>query len=160
MPEFPHQPAAPSLSDGRESLPIRIVTACIAVYWLVLMTATHVPRTPDFVSRGWNDKWLHAAAYAVLATGVFLRVRLTGADSRAFWFAIGLLGLAGAADELTQPFVGRNCDFIDWAADMTGVLLVAAGFAAWNALSPYRGGDTLQPTAAEHAVNQPDPQQA
>lgn len=104
----------------------------LAVYWLTLFAATHLP-TPQLVAGAMElnaDKLIHATAYFVLATLILRTARAHG------WRRVGLLTLNvavgyAALDELTQPYVGRICDALDFAADAAGVLM-AVGFDRWR----------------------------
>jgi VanZ family protein len=114
------------------SLPVRsqrwlwlrhAVTAALVLYWMILFTGTHLPVNlkPDVPG---NDKLQHFFGYgglAFLLGGVIVlqsghpgkrRVLLIG--------ALALLALYGPFDELTQLFVGRSCDLVDWLADIGG----------------------------------------
>jgi VanZ family protein len=109
----------------------RVVLLCrlgLAVYVLMLLAATHFPahhwpgiRVPDKIA--------HFGAYGLLATLVvvaavsFRSVRRLGATGWATLAIGGLLLLAcfGLCDEWTQPIVGRQFDWLDWAADLGGI---------------------------------------
>jgi VanZ family protein len=117
------------------SWPRKLAAAILIVYWIALVAGTHVPHPPQLIfPRAITDKWLHLMAYAGLA---FL-LSLNWAMRRpwAWWHALALLGALaafGAADEITQIPVGRDCDPIDWVADMVGATAGLAIFiAAWS----------------------------
>jgi VanZ family protein len=106
----------------------RLWQSLLVVYWLALLTATHVPSDfPGVPTNQW-DKVVHFAAYAVLAilfatTWQLAAGLLTMRHLRAAWL---LLCVAGALDEGTQFLVGRDSNILDWLADAAGV---AAGLA-------------------------------
>jgi VanZ family protein len=68
------------------------------------------------------DKAEHFTAFFGLMALALVSFPLTS-----LWRLAGLLSLAGALVELIQalPFVHRDCDWKDWAADTLGVLAVA-----------------------------------
>jgi VanZ family protein len=94
----------------------------LVAYWLALFVATHWPREIP-VSGGISDKILHFTAYAILAALLGVEVWWRG---HPLWIAYSaiFLGLAifGAFDELTQPLVNRSADWLDWYADVAGIL--------------------------------------
>lgn len=98
-------------------------------YWLTLLIATHIP-TPELVIGGAMefDKLLHAGAYFVLATVLFITARRLGSSNRLRTGLLIVFGVIayGAIDELTQPYFNRSCDLSDWIADSIGVLLAFA----------------------------------
>jgi VanZ family protein len=104
----------------------------LAVYWLALFVATHLPASSPLLPRNVSDKLLHGAAYAVLAVlfaGAWQSAagRLTLAHLRWVWI---VLVLYGGIDELLQIPVRRKASVGDWIADALGA---AAGLAlfAW-----------------------------
>jgi VanZ family protein len=96
----------------------------LAGYLILLVVATHLPRSVPFLPSNFNylDKLCHFTAYALLslllvttwqlAAGVLTRRHLIWA-----WMAVALFG---AVDELTQLAVGRDCELSDWIADAVG----------------------------------------
>ena len=75
----------------------------------------------------------------LLALNAALRRRFSWRTAVAI---VALLAAFGAFDELTQPLVGRDCDMLDWCADVTGTLLGLAAFrlatAVWRAVRSPR----------------------
>jgi VanZ family protein len=69
-----------------------------------------------------KDKTIHFIAYLFAATMVVSAFIKKLYPSHALAFIFGLLLLA-ALDEVTQPIVGRSCDFYDWLADLGGIVL-------------------------------------
>lgn len=110
--------------------------AVLYVYWPIMFAATHTPglNIPPSIVLLSSDKFLHCMAYTALATllaivgGIGLGPGLRrSAIVAASVFAI--VGVYGIFDELTQPFVARTADVLDWAADLVGCsigLLIAA----------------------------------
>lgn len=115
-----------------EKRKVWLVYIPLAVYWVILFTATSLPleRLPSI---GLNDKINHFIAYFILAVLVNLaliyqrRSRFLFKKAPLVAIIIGLL--YGAVDELHQIFVpGRFADTLDWMADglgtVVGVLVV------------------------------------
>jgi VanZ family protein len=97
-------------------------SAALAGYWLTLFVATHVPHDFPAVPPDRVDKLVHVAVFAVL--GWLLATawqrsagRLTARHFLAAWLVIVLYA---AADEFSQPWVGRVCSLGDWLADAVG----------------------------------------
>jgi VanZ family protein len=105
----------------------------LAGYLVLLVVATHLPRSMPFLPSSFNylDKLCHFTAYALLslllattwqlASGVLTRRHLFWA-----WMAVALFG---AVDELTQLAFGRDCELSDWAADALGAIAGLIAFA-------------------------------
>jgi len=108
----------------------------LAAYVAALVLATHWPpqRFPRLPFRiDVPDKLAHFGAYALLV----LLVVVTALSFSAFrrlrplhWAGIACVGLTllaglGLCDELTQPLVGRQFDWWDWAADLAGAATAA-----------------------------------
>ncbi|MGH7176070.1 MAG: VanZ family protein [Tepidisphaeraceae bacterium] len=97
----------------------RILWPLTITYALGVLVATHlppsrVPQTPV------SDTVEHFAAYLILSAllcGTMGRGGAVRAAAASLVFA--------ATDELTQPFVGRQCDLNDWLADAAGTVSAA-----------------------------------
>lgn len=112
-----------SSSPPRRWLARTSVIALVA-YWLVLITATHIPKVPEPLGFRPSDKLVHLAAYAVL--GALVGLVCSQYRRLRFWLAVVLLivlAVHGALDEVTQPLVGRHADVADWCADILGAAL-------------------------------------
>jgi VanZ family protein len=107
----PQKPASPKLWLG-----------LFAGYLLALFTGTHLPMEVVSLPGDQSDKLVHFAAYAGLAWLLAMAWesstgRLNG---RHLWFAwLAIVGFA-AIDEVTQLFVHRDADPLDWLADAVG----------------------------------------
>ncbi|MFZ0455315.1 MAG: VanZ family protein [Ignavibacteriaceae bacterium] len=96
----------------------------LVIYWLVLLVLTTLPGK-ELPKTGINDKIEHFTAYFLL--GILLSLTLLFQNKfskikKYFTLFTGLIiGLYAALDEIHQLFVpGRNCDILDWTADMIG----------------------------------------
>jgi VanZ family protein len=137
------QPAGPSATRHGFTL-AGVLLACAIGYWLMLFTGTHLPRVPKAFAEQ-SDKVLHLAGYGGLAA-VLLFWRLSrgpvGLRSLALlWIVIACYG---AFDEVTQPIVGRFCDFGDWVADVTGAAVALA--IVWMGSKLILPADRMKPT--------------
>ncbi len=116
--------------------PVALVV--LLAYWGALIIGTHIPRPPRVVfAFSASDKMLHWTAYAGLAFlcswYVSLRRSLTWRDRLGM---LAGLALFGALDEITQIPVGRDCDLLDWTADVIGISCGLAAFALISACWP------------------------
>lgn len=99
----------------------------LVIYWIVLFTGTTLPgKSVPKVSV--SDKVKHLVAYFILATLVSLTLHFQEKvrkfkEKIVLWTLI-IVGTYGILDELHQLFVpGRNCELLDWLADMTGSII-------------------------------------
>lgn len=103
--------------------PRRWLGPLLAVYWLAIFAATHLPQAalpPSTL----GDKAEHFIAYGLLA--VLLNLWLIHRFPRLPmpWLWTLCIAMAyGAIDELTQPIVNRHAALGDWIADATGAAL-------------------------------------
>jgi VanZ family protein len=109
----------------------RLWQLALAVYWLALFIATHIPveRVPRAV--GSADKVVHVLAFMLLSA-IFATTWQVSAGRLNYrhliwaWMAIVLYG---ALEESTQPFVNRTASLMDWLADATGAAIGVLLFA-------------------------------
>ncbi|MCH8170535.1 MAG: VanZ family protein [Bacteroidetes bacterium] len=95
-------------------------------YWLILIIATSLP-SKDIPSIKLNDKIEHLLAYFILGflfnIAVLVQNKFTFLKEKAFFSTIIFLGIYAIIDELHQLFIpGRDCSFLDWSADLLGVV--------------------------------------
>jgi VanZ family protein len=119
------------------------VTVGLVAYWITLFVSTHVPIDPNEVLPG-SDKTLHFVGYGILGSLLMLAFLVRRNDSRftalavpaaMLWVGLwGVIALYAACDELTQPWVGRHCDVLDWRADITGSAIgLTVAWVIWKA---------------------------
>jgi membrane protease YdiL (CAAX protease family) len=102
----------------------RIVLAFLSVAFV--LTLTHLPPDaipevlPRVLQAAGSDKIEHGLAYALITMSFLFAVNWR--MNRRLWVII-ILGIAavGAADEITQPFMNRDCSGWDWMADLVGI---------------------------------------
>ena len=118
-------------SHRRIHLATLTVLIILCAYWAVLFYGTHT-HLPPGVLPGNSDKFIHCAAYAVLAAlllllratrGIFPWTSVIGR-----WIVVAAYG---AFDELTQMFVNRTTDLYDWYADVIGAA-IGLGVVTWS----------------------------
>lgn len=101
---------------------LRIPVILASGYWLLLFSATHIPRSAVPAMHA-SDKLIHAGAFlwlsAFLCWAIPKRWIQLPVEIWAGSIAIAYAGF----DELTQIPVGRTADWNDWFADVAGTLL-------------------------------------
>jgi len=95
-----------------------LVLAGMIAIAIATLTLTPVP-TPVLMTGG-IDKFYHVLAFAALILPLIVT------DSRRWFWAVPLAIAYGGAIELIQPTVGRTAEWLDFGADITGVLAGAA----------------------------------
>ena len=119
-------PSNPSNTRSRESAShhrriTMLLTIALVLYWLVAFLGTHIPIPAGVIPRGGGDKVLHFVGYGILAS---LLMGLRASRGPFGWYGITMRGIVlalyAAFDEVTQLFVGRHADVMDWFADMIG----------------------------------------
>lgn len=107
-----------------------LVFGTLAVYWLGIFIATHLPTLPEAVDLSQiSDKTLHFGAYAGL--GFLLSASVAAVWNWSFLRAAAVLlslSLYGVADELLQIPMNRTADVADWQADVLGGVTGVAAF--------------------------------
>lgn len=110
-----------------EQRKIWLVYLPLALYWIILFTATTLPgnQLPDLHL---SDKIEHFSAFFILS--VLLNLALMFQKKSFILYKYSALVTIiitlsyGAVDELHQIFIpGRSADIRDWLADATGVIL-------------------------------------
>lgn len=112
----------------------RLITPLLVLYWLALFAGTHWPRAPQ-MSLGLSDKSLHFLAFCGLgfllsAARSISRIMTVSAYGGIFC----VIGLYAAIDEISQIPVGRDCEWLDFRADLMGAVLGIGIFAGTHAL--------------------------
>lgn len=118
----------------------RITIILLTLYWLTLFIFAHIPM-PQYVRKaGVSDKSLHFLAYFILTFLLWFSIRpdeKVNWRKSAVWWVFIIVTVYGAVDELVQSLVGRTCDAMDIAANVTGILtglLLFSFFAFWSAV--------------------------
>ena len=118
----------------------------LVAYWLAIFSGTHYPQAPRIEIDN-SDKILHFSGYFGLAF-LLMAWRLTrrAPTFGAVAFVVAVIVTYGALDEITQPLTGRDCDLLDWVADVAGTILGASTAAvgmAWWRRQPSTGVATI-----------------
>jgi len=95
-----------------------LVAGMIVALLIAAMTLTPLPAAPSMA--GGIDKVYHFLAFATLVFPLILT------DSRRWTWVVPLAIVYGGAIELIQPSVGRSAEWLDFGANVTGVLAGAA----------------------------------
>jgi hypothetical protein len=117
----------------------RITIVLLTFYWLTLIILAHIPMPLYVQKAGVSDKSLHIFAYLILTFLLWFAIRpdekVSWRKSAVWWVFIIVTGY-GAVDEVVQSLVGRTCDAMDIAANITGILtglLLFSFFSFWPA---------------------------
>ena len=99
----------------------------LIIYWIILFIATTLPSS-QLPNMHVSDKIEHFSAYFILA--VFLNLAMMFQNKslvlkrKAWLFTLLIIVTYAGLDELHQLLVpGRDCEFLDWVSDSSGVLL-------------------------------------
>ena len=98
-------------------------------YWLIMFTGTHWPHVNLERYPTNFDKVLHFTGYA--GFGFLIAVWVSTWHKfcrRDFLAGLGVIVAYAIVDEVTQPYFGRDCEFLDMVADWCGG---TAGMAAF-----------------------------
>ncbi len=118
-PRLPDDSSQPDADQIRRARRVRVVWIA---WWIVLFVLTHWPKPPQVPTFRQSDKFVHFGAYFALAmlggrVWIGLGRHISGRSILTWW---AIYAAYAAFDELTQPIVGRACDFYDWLADVIG----------------------------------------
>ena len=117
---------------GRAALLVRIFSIAVLIGMFV---GTHLP---PFGDQGIThmDKMLHCSAYLLLTTCLLASWELaSGILQPAHYFVVWqVVILYGLFDEITQTPFGRQCDGLDWLADVAGAV---AGLIVFQLARPW-----------------------
>jgi VanZ family protein len=91
------------------------------------MCLSHLPQNTIAadLGSGAGDKPAHTIVYGLL-TWLLLRGCAGTGRTRSIGKIVLLVAILGAADEITQPWVGRTASLLDWLADLTGIVAAVA----------------------------------
>jgi VanZ family protein len=118
----------------RRSLAVAAAFLLLA-YWSLIFLGTHLPMPPKGHVNV-SDKFQHSGAYAGLAVLGLLAARAFRPRTLLLYLAVIAVGTAyGALDELTQLAVpNRSADWLDWLADIVGLVLGSTCFLVFDLL--------------------------
>ena len=126
--EFSECEERPGMSD--DSALRRLIVPLLALYWLAMFAGTHWPRGPQ-LGLGVSDKALHFAAFCGLAFLLSAANSISRAMSLVSYAGIfGIVLVYGAIDEISQIPVGRDCEWLDFRADVIGACVGLTLFCA------------------------------
>jgi VanZ family protein len=98
------------------------------VFTAIVIFFTHIPQdvVPKQLQVNGLDKIEHVLSYGVITFLLVLSLKSFSLLSALIFF-IAISTFSGV-DELTQPFVNRTADPIDWLADIIGIVVVLFSF--------------------------------
>lgn len=136
-PKDGHETARESASPQRLMLR-RFIGVMLGVYWCVMFLATHVSISSEGRAIPGADKVVHFVGYGVLGLLLSLWVALRRPlTAKVVIVVLATISLYGIIDELLQIPVGRDCDPMDWLADLLGASC-GVGLMAWVSRSRQR----------------------
>ncbi len=104
----------------------KISLVILLLYWPLIFILTHVPLQQELLQQiQASDKTLHFLVYFILSFLLYFAVEPAGKlslKSRKVWLLFSALLFYAAADEWLQGIVGRSSDFLDFIANLTGVV--------------------------------------
>ena len=104
----------------------KISLIILLLYWPLIFILTHIPLRRELLQQlQASDKTLHFLVYFILSFLLYFAAESAGKlslKSRKFWLLFSTLLFYAAADEWLQGIVGRSCDFLDFVANLTGVV--------------------------------------
>lgn len=113
----------PTIDEHRFWTPLRRRVVLIG-YVLFLLGGTHWPSEVGGLQTDHLDKVVHFTAYAVLGWLAAWSLRsLRRSPIERIAVVLFAIALFAAVDEITQSYVGRTCDPLDWVADLTGAIV-------------------------------------
>jgi VanZ family protein len=113
----------------------KLILALLSFYWIILFILCHIPIPKVVYQAQVSDKTLHFVAYILLG---FLLWFSLNPDTKvnwrkpSAWLVFFVIILYGIFDEVTQGYVGRSCDIMDFLYDVIGVV---AGLILFSFLS-------------------------
>ncbi len=115
----------------------KVTIILLALYWPGLFTLAHIP-IPHLVRQaGVSDKGVHFLSCLILVLLLWFSIsfdRKVDWRRARGWLVFCLLVLYSVFDELSQDYVGRNCDIMDLVLDVAGTLtglLLFSFFTFW-----------------------------
>jgi VanZ family protein len=124
---------------------LRWAVVLLSAYWLLLFIGTHLPPNQVMSQIRANDKLLHASAFA----GLSFLVAWAIPTKRNRWInvfaAIAVCVAYAAVDELLQIPVGRTADWLDFAADLLGIVMGISIYVLGRAMIIAAGWTIFEP---------------
>ena len=118
----------------------KLTIITLIIYWVFLAIVSHIP-IPELVYQARvSDKALHLVAYLVLSFLLWFAVKpeqKVNWRKITTWWVLLIIGVYAVVDEVLQGVVGRNCDMMDFVADMAGALVGLILFSILNFWSAF-----------------------
>lgn len=107
------------------SLRQKMTIIALVFYWPTLFVLGHIPIPQVVYQAEVSDKSLHFLAYLILVFLLWFAIspdkKVNWRKTRPWWILLVVV-LYGAADEISQSFVGRNCDILGFYTNLAGTL--------------------------------------
>ncbi len=113
-----------------------LLAACFFAYTCMLFISTHI-KLPKNALPGGSDKIAHFVAYAGLSFLLLIWISAKRyRHAKEIFIAFCACILFGVFDELLQIPVGRNCELLDWVADVIGASIGVSLFLGLRFFTP------------------------
>jgi VanZ family protein len=125
----------------------KLTIISLLVYWPGVFILAHIPIPfPQLVYKAQvSDKGLHFLAYLILTFLLWFAIspdKKVNWREAAVWWVLFVVVWYGVVDEVLQGYVGRNCDVMDFFADLAGTLaglILFSFFTFWPVLLVVMG---------------------
>lgn len=121
------------------SLRQKLTIIPLLLYWPTIFVLAHIPIPQLVYMAQVSDKALHFLVYLILVFLLWFAIspdRKVNWRRAAAWWVLFVVVWYGVVDEWLQGYVGRSCDFMDFAANLAGVvtgLILFSFFTFWSA---------------------------
>jgi VanZ family protein len=123
----------------------KLTIISLLIYWPGVFILSHIP-IPQLVYKAQvSDKSIHFLAYLVLVFLLWFAIspnKKVNWRKAVVWWVLFVVIWYGVVDEVLQGYVGRNCDKMDFIADLVGTLaglILFSFFTFWSVLLVVTG---------------------
>jgi VanZ family protein len=103
----------------------KIIITSLVLYWPALFVLSHIPIPQLVREAGVSDKSLHFLAYLILVFFIWFAIspdKKVNWRKAVPWWILLVVVLYGIIDEISQSYVGRSCDILDFFTNLVGAL--------------------------------------
>ncbi len=113
----------------------KVIIISLVFYWPVLFVLGHIPIPQLVREAGVSDKSLHFLAYLILVFFLWFAIspdKKVNWRKAGVWWILLVAVLYGIVDEISQSYVGRNCDVMDFFANLAGAFTGSVLFSVFT----------------------------